>query len=417
MWLSLFCAIVTYSLKTPLCFALSCALYIILYRIKLKVWQSTDDIKLTKFNVEMMSSSHSQNIIDSSSKILLTVVCEYKSEFTKHLNLILEIGIIGIQHKPFILEEYKCEKNKCIMTYKASAPYDPGNYQIGPFDCILSDPLSLFQFQWTLTQLVPFKVINHKRIRTPKIQIKQIDNSGFGEDEYEAPGHGSTYLSLREWTVGDSVRRIDWRRSLFTSSPIVRVFEKLSSSKVTILIDQSIQGQIHGNDFSTEDMCRSLISQSINDFKSKVFDIQFISMGFHIPFGEKAIFTSYMEKRIDGLSFNLNYSFKDWFKSQLSYIPPGSNLVIISTTGSLKLNSITNLLNILIDQKISTKIVAIDTFDLAENIIKDKNFEPSELFKIHKIMTELAKIMNADFFTLKPHPLVQTQIIKAIHAP
>lgn len=70
-----------------------------------------------------------------------------------------------------------------------------------------------------------------------ELSFKLTRSSELGETRIRKFGEGTEFSSLREYSVGDDVRHIDWRATARRDAPIVRTFEVSKDQTVLVLID------------------------------------------------------------------------------------------------------------------------------------------------------------------------------------
>ncbi len=90
--------------------------------------------------------------------------------------------------------------------------------------------------------MIPKEII--KKIRLLDIRTKRLVNDIFsGEYHSVFKGRGMEFSEVREYTIGDDIRNIDWNVTARTGSPHVKVFEEERELTVILMVDVSSSGE------------------------------------------------------------------------------------------------------------------------------------------------------------------------------
>lgn len=82
-----------------------------------------------------------------------------------------------------------------------------------------------------------------KKVRKLEIKTRGLSNQIFSGQYHSAfKGRGMAFSEVREYTVGDDIRSIDWNVTARTGSPFVKVFEEERELTVMLLADVSGSG-------------------------------------------------------------------------------------------------------------------------------------------------------------------------------
>ncbi|MEW5818831.1 MAG: DUF58 domain-containing protein [Cyanobacteriota bacterium] len=133
------------------------------------------------------------------------------------------------------LKVFLSASSKGELTYFLKPDYR-GKYN---FENINLRYISRFKFFW---KQVKFK--SHHEIKVypdlvglQELSFKLTRSSEIGETRIRKLGEGTEFSSLKEYIVGDDVRRMDWRATARRDAPIVRTFEVSKDQTILILID------------------------------------------------------------------------------------------------------------------------------------------------------------------------------------
>ncbi|MCK7558929.1 DUF58 domain-containing protein [Chitinophaga sedimenti] len=82
-----------------------------------------------------------------------------------------------------------------------------------------------------------------KKVRQIEIKTKGLTNHIFAGEYHSAfKGRGMSFSEVRDYTVGDDVRAIDWNVTARFNHPFVKVFEEERELTVMLMVDVSESG-------------------------------------------------------------------------------------------------------------------------------------------------------------------------------
>ncbi len=82
-----------------------------------------------------------------------------------------------------------------------------------------------------------------KKVRKIEIKTKGLSNQIFSGEYHSAfKGRGMAFSEVRDYTVGDEIRTIDWNVTARFNEPFVKVFEEERELTVMLLVDISASG-------------------------------------------------------------------------------------------------------------------------------------------------------------------------------
>lgn len=94
-----------------------------------------------------------------------------------------------------------------------------------------------------------------KKIRRLEIKTKGLTKHIFSGEYHSAfKGRGMAFSEVRDYTIGDEVRTIDWNVTARYSSPYVKVFEEERELTVMLIIDVSGSSAFGSEDRSKKDV-------------------------------------------------------------------------------------------------------------------------------------------------------------------
>lgn len=99
--------------------------------------------------------------------------------------------------------------------------------------------LSRFKFFWKQVRYPNAKKIKvyPDLIGLQELSFKLTKSSNVGETKIRKFGQGTEFSSLREYVIGDDVRKIDWRATARRDFPVVKTFQLSKDQTILILLD------------------------------------------------------------------------------------------------------------------------------------------------------------------------------------
>jgi uncharacterized protein (DUF58 family) len=112
-----------------------------------------------------------------------------------------------------------------------------GVYQVGPLIGIASDPLNLTQRETRIAE--PFELLVHPRIEvvSDRPLTRQFEDPPIRPPFSKPWPSGLEFYGMREYALGDDLRRIVWRASARTGKLMVREAEQGITDHITVMLD------------------------------------------------------------------------------------------------------------------------------------------------------------------------------------
>jgi uncharacterized protein (DUF58 family) len=270
---------------------------------------------------------------------------------------------------------------------------DMGIYEMGPVSIFISDLFGIYTFEILTT--IPGKIeIRPKISPIPMIKTKgYLHSDMYGTCELQARGISVNFAGVRPFSLGDSIRHIAWRKTAKFGTLIVREFEKVTNSDVTLIVNLDPAHHIGTPELSTWktmlDLCLGLASQLLEEGHSLKF-------GYNSGFIEKSYgpdqFTRILKEL---LTFDILKQTKpsDFSPQQPEsktfcvdpllawepYITPGGTLMILNVLNFDYLRNILPRLKVFIEEKLEVFLFIINPSEyLSLFSLLSRNFQYSE---------------------------------------
>ncbi|MBN2280001.1 MAG: DUF58 domain-containing protein [Candidatus Marinimicrobia bacterium] len=109
-----------------------------------------------------------------------------------------------------------------------------------------------------------------KKVKTIELKTRKVVNDVFsGEYHSVFKGQGMEFSEVREYMIGDDIRKIDWNVTARSNRPFVKVYEEERELTVMLVVDASGSGQFgSGEKFKAEiaaEICALLAFSAIKN--------------------------------------------------------------------------------------------------------------------------------------------------------
>lgn len=149
-------------------------------------------------------------------------------------------------HTVFQLDEGEIKK----LRYKVSCPIT-GEYEIGPVEVRYRDPLDFFMEDKEFKSKMDIHVLPKiQEMEKAKVRPSYTKN-WLGNIKSSSIGIGTEFYSLREYHIGDELRKINWKATARSQTPITNEFEGEKSGDVIIAVDGYIEGNVGTEKYNT----------------------------------------------------------------------------------------------------------------------------------------------------------------------
>ncbi|MEG0308232.1 MAG: DUF58 domain-containing protein [Clostridium sp.] len=210
-----------------------------------------------------------------------------------------------------------------------------GQYNLGESSCVVSDIFGIFTWEETFVHKEIIKVY-------PKVyQLSNITINGANLKEYNITtikevnrGHESleTIKNIREYRVGDSYKRINWKVTAKHGKLFIKEYESSESPRIHVFLDLRSNPFSHDENGQIEEDVVEFFLSLINHIKDKNTNSQAVIVGattrsFHI--GNNSQFEMLREQMVTSYSGGKG-SLSKFMKNSIYEIAKRSAMVIVS---------------------------------------------------------------------------------------
>ena len=156
-------------------------------------------------------------------------------------------------------------QTKIVKRYKRVCDAGSGKMELGPISMRVSDFFGIFYFD--VIEEAPQSIhILPKVENLPEIPIQGHANSNrYGNYDLGTRGQSVKFRGVREYSRGDSLRHVAWKITAKSGKLMVKEFDNMVNSQVSVALNLNPQEHIGSKKISTlevsKDVCLSIISQ------------------------------------------------------------------------------------------------------------------------------------------------------------
>jgi uncharacterized protein (DUF58 family) len=159
--------------------------------------------------------------------------------------------------------------SSCQLTYKLH-PAKRGAYNFGQANLRYLSYLGLFWKQVKSAEKEEIKVFSDLKA-LHDLSVKLAHSSELGELHQRKRGQGTDFASLREYSVGDDAKAIDWNATARRDRPVLRTYEAEQEQRLLVLVDagrmmvSDLEGLTRFDRALNAALCLALTGLSHND--------------------------------------------------------------------------------------------------------------------------------------------------------
>ncbi|MEZ4538179.1 MAG: DUF58 domain-containing protein [Cyanobacteriota/Melainabacteria group bacterium] len=132
--------------------------------------------------------------------------------------------------------EFELPGNSVSTLSYELTPYKRGLYDFGNITVRFLSKSGLFWRQRVIKCPEKIKVFSDLK-KLHELSIKLAHSTELGELHQRKRGQGTDFASLREYTIGDDTKAIDWKATARRDRPVVRTYEIEQEQRLLILLD------------------------------------------------------------------------------------------------------------------------------------------------------------------------------------
>lgn len=170
--------------------------------------------------------------------------------------------------------------------YKMACDGGMGVFKFGPMELVVGDGLGLFEFTVEIESRDELEVFPRLE-QIPQLPLRGAQQSFF-YGLYDLPMRGASvnFIGIRDYVRGDPLRYISWRLSVRNGKLLVKEFEKIANTSITLLLNMDARDHMGRKSESTweyaKDTALAIVSQQMSNGNS----LQLFSQRKHVEMGQ-----------------------------------------------------------------------------------------------------------------------------------
>ncbi len=252
------------------------------------------------------------------------------------------------------------------LNYQVMADASLGSHNFGPLQIIVSDPLGIFEFRVIDSTERKIEVIPDPKKIIPLDPPSSLFSQPVANDVSPRAGDSTSFFELRNYTSGDSLRKISWKLSTKFQKLLVKEFEDSSSDDFTLFLDLDAKRHFGSKDLSTWQYMKE-VSLAFLFGQARRRRFQVLSESFQLPFGGGDFQLDMATKGILGMEPIPEPKQSLYALAVSGRLPYGSSLLYVGPTPLDNPQSLLSQLRALQNQGVRTSLLLVDTSSFIEH--------------------------------------------------
>lgn len=261
------------------------------------------------------------------------------------------------------------ERRQLVLEYPADRGM--GEFQLGPLAVITCDALGLFPRCLTHSVDLSVEVVPEETTMEPLAVSVTGRTMHSGTFEAKVAGDSPTFLGLRPFRSGDSVRRIDWKRSQRHRELVVREFERLNATDATLIIDQRFVSRFEFGALNSYELLRDTAVALVKSLLDQQVRVQLITPEVEIPAGKGRYHFELLVDVIRSMEPTGKGDYPALLRQKAHLIPPDSLVVPLFSSAGIDYQALIEVVVGFVDRRVETIPVIIDAERFERRIVSE----------------------------------------------
>lgn len=248
-----------------------------------------------------------------------------------------------------------------------------GEFRVTSCRLAVRDALGLFKRAVAVNLDVTIEVVPEDSTLPPLAIHVAGSTMHSGVFEAKSSGDSPTFLGLRPFRSGDSIRRIDWKRSQRHQELVVREFEKLNSTDATILIDSRLIGVFEFAALNSLELVRDTTIALVRGLLDRQIRVRLCTESVVTEMSKGRMHFELILEIIKNLLPQAQMPFEDLVRRTLENVPPDSVFIPIFFDVGNDLKSLFQTFQLAEHNRVEVIPVMVDTESFERRIVHDAN--------------------------------------------
>jgi uncharacterized protein (DUF58 family) len=260
------------------------------------------------------------------------------------------------------------EQRRILLRFTADGGMGPAEFQ--GVDVVVRDAFGLFPRCFALACSSAIDV----RPEEPAPVDLPVEVAGHtlqaGDVDVRRSGDSPTFLGLRPFRAGDSIRRVDWRRSMRHRELVVREFERLASTDATIVLDDRPVAQVAYRGVDSFETLRDAAVATVHALTRQRLRLRLVTSRLVTELGAGAAHADLLTEIIHDLKPAELRGFNETLAAAAPLVEPETLLVPIFVPTGVDLAHLLDTLLALDDRRVATMPIVIDAQEFESRIFR-----------------------------------------------
>ncbi|MBI3543479.1 MAG: DUF58 domain-containing protein [Deltaproteobacteria bacterium] len=214
-------------------------------------------------------------------------------------------------------------------SYRRKCDAGMGVFGFEPMTAIVSDPLGVFEL--IVTEDVPGRIEVYPKLEPiPQLELRGSRES-FLYGIYDLPTRGASvnFMGIREYVRGDSLRHVAWRLSARNGKLLVKEFEKIANTEITVLLNMDGRDHVGRKSESTWEYAKDAALAVVTQQMANGNSLQLVSNDRRVRFGRGEAHANLIARVIFDVMPVNDRSDRSLVERSLELVPAASTVVFI----------------------------------------------------------------------------------------
>lgn len=199
-----------------------------------------------------------------------------------------------------------------------------------------------------------------------------------GSIESNSCGDSVNFLGSRFFRNGDSIRRIDWKKTERVGNLIVREFEKFNSTDATIILDTRSLGVFQYKNLDTFELMKDSVIALSRSLISQRLRVRLITESLVSDFGKGQTFLDYLTEIVKEIRPESHSSYEETLNKYREIIPAYSVVIPFFFSVNLTPDSLLESVYLWSLQHIQIQPIIVDIERFDKEFLETSRLNPSE---------------------------------------
>lgn len=284
----------------------------------------------------------------------------------------------SIEPEQYATVEPLAKGERATLTFRYKLDRGMGEFRVDALALVVRDPLGMYAR--SIRENVDFtvEVVPEESTMEP-LQV-HVAGATMHSGVFEAKlsGDSPTFLGLRPFRSGDSIRRIDWKRSQRHRELVVREYERLNSTDATIILDTRSLGVFEYGSLNSFELMRDTVLAVVKSLLEQQIRVRLVTQELSTEMNKGRMHFDLIIDLVRTLRGGADGSYEALVKDTMEIVPPDSVVIPMFFQAGVDLGQLVELLLTAEHNRIETIPIMINTESFEAAITVAANFSSEQ---------------------------------------